>query len=234
MELEYYNDFKKFTNTEVKGLTPYILEEREMRATQMDVFSRLLRDRIIWASGPVNQHMSDIIQAQLLYLDSVEKKDITLYINSPGGSVLCGLGIVDVMNYIKSDVATINIGMCASMGSVLLSSGTKGKRASLVFSKVMTHMVSSQYGGNIQDTTISHLESHKYNFMLFKMLAKNCGKTFQEMLESSRRDKWFNSKEALDFGLIDEVILTDKTTPINDLMIGFEDYYKSEVINTPI
>ena len=106
------------------SMTPYILEEREMRVTQMDIFSRLMRDRILWVSGPVNQHMSDIIQAQLLFLDSVEKKDITLYINSPGGSVLCGLGIVDLMNYVSSDIVTTNIGMCASMGSILLSSGT--------------------------------------------------------------------------------------------------------------
>ena len=213
------------------GLTPYILEEREMRVTQMDVFSRLMRDRIIWVSGVVNQHMSDIVQAQLLFLDSVEKKDITLYINSPGGSVLCGLGIVDLMNYIKSDVATVNIGMCASMGSVLLSSGEKGKRSSLVYSKVMTHMVSSQHSGNVQDTTISHLESHKYNFILFKLLAKNCGKTFDEMLESSRRDKWFNSQEALDFGLIDEVIGVDKFEGIDKQLEGFDAYYEKEVLN---
>lgn len=215
-----------FTN----GLTPYILEERELRATQIDVFSRLLRDRIIWVSGPVDQHMSDIVQAQLLFLDSTEVRDITLYINSPGGSVLHGLGIVDLMNYIKSDVATVNIGMCASMGSVLLSSGTKGKRSSLIYSKVMTHMVSSQYGGNIQDTTISHMESHKYNYMLFKILAQNCGKSFEEMLESSRRDKWFNSKEALEFGLIDEIIGLDTYPGVDKQLEGFEEYYNKEVL----
>jgi len=149
--------------------------------------------------------MSDIVQAQLLFLDSVEKKDITLYINSPGGSVLCGLGIVDLMNYISSDVATVNIGMCASMGSVLLSSGTKGKRSSLIYSKVMTHQVSHGTQGNLQDTRINQMEAEKYNYILFKMLAQNCGKTFDEMIESSRRDKWFNSDEALKFGLIDEL-----------------------------
>lgn len=243
--MNYGKDFKKFALSEglssmnlhyyekqIEGsMTPYILEEREMRVTQMDIFSRLMRDRILWVSGAVNQQMSDIIQAQLLYLDSVEKRDVTLYINSPGGSVLCGLGIVDLMNYITSDVATVNIGMCASMGSVLLSSGTKGKRSSLVYSKVMTHMVSSQYGGNIQDTTISHLESHKYNYILFKLLAKNCGKNFEEMLESSRRDRWFNSKEALDFGLIDEIIGIDKVDSIDKQLDGFEDYYKKEVVS---
>lgn len=212
------------------GLTPYILEEREMRATQIDVFSRLLRDRIIWVSGPVDQHMSDIVQAQLLFLDSVEKKDITLYLNSPGGSVLCGLGIVDLMNYISSDVATVNIGMCASMGSVLLSSGTKGKRSSLIYSKVMTHQVSHGNQGVIEDTRISQIEAEKYNYILFKILAKNCGKTFEEMLDSSRRDKWFNSKEALDFGLIDEIIGLDKSDGIDKQLEGFDDYYNREVL----
>lgn len=213
------------------SMTPYILEEREMRVTQMDVFSRLLRDRIIWVSGAVNQNMSDIIQAQLLFLDSVDKKDITLYINSPGGSVMCGLGIVDLMNYISSDVATINIGMCASMGSVLLSSGAKGKRSSLIYSKVMTHQVSHGSQGVIEDTRISQIEAEKYNYLLFKLLANNCGKTFEEMLESSRRDKWFNSKEALDFGLIDEIIGVDKVDSIDKQLVGFDSYYEKEVIN---
>jgi ATP-dependent Clp protease protease subunit len=234
------NEFKKFAMSEgisslnldsfENSMTPYILEEREMRVTQMDVFSRLLRDRIIWVSGPVNQHMSDIVQAQLLFLDSVEKKDISLYINSPGGSVLCGLGIVDLMNYIKSDVATINIGICASMGSVLLSSGAKGKRSSLIYSKVMTHQVSHGSQGMIEETRISQIEAEKYNYILFKLLAKNCGKSFEEMLESSRRDKWFNSHEALEFGLIDEIIGIDKNDTISKQLEGFDAYYEREVL----
>jgi len=206
--MNYGTEFKKYATKHLglndglvdsftNGLTPYILEEREMRATQIDVFSRLMRDRIIWVSGPVDQHMSDIVQAQLLFLDSTEKKDISLYINSPGGSVLCGLGIVDLMNYIKSDIATINIGMGASMGSILLSSGTKGKRSSLIYSKVMTHQVSHGTQGNVQDTRINQMEAEKYNYILFKMLANNCGKTFDEVLEFSRRDRWYNSDEAL-------------------------------------
>jgi ATP-dependent Clp protease protease subunit len=238
--MNYRKDFRKFALSEgissttldqfENSLTPYILEEREMRVTQMDIFSRLMRDRILWVSGPVDQHMSDIIQAQLLYLDSVEKKDIKLHINSPGGSVLCGLGIVDLMNYINSDVATVNIGMCASMGSVLLSSGNKGKRSSLIYSKVMTHQVSHGSQGVIEDTRISQLEAEKYNYILFKILAKNCGKTFEEMLESSRRDKWFNSKEALDFGLIDEIVGLDKTDSIDKQLEGFDSYYEKEVL----
>jgi ATP-dependent Clp protease protease subunit len=211
------------------SLTPYVLEERELRATQIDIFSRLLMDRILWVSGAVDQRMSDIVQAQLLFLDSLEKKDITLYINSPGGSVMCGLGIVDLMNYVNSDVATTNIGMCASMGSVLLSSGTKGKRSSLIHSKVMTHFVSHGTQGNVQDTRINQLEAEKYNYILFKMIAENCGKTFDEALESSRRDKWFNSDEALEFGLVDEVIGVDKRKTISQHLEGFDEYYKKEV-----
>jgi len=204
--MNYGKEFRKFALSEgisstsldafENSLTPYVLEEREMRATQIDIFSRLMRERILWVSGTVNQRMSDIVQAQMLFLDSVEKKDITLYINSPGGSVLCGLGIVDLMNYIKSDVVTTNIGMCASMGSVLLSSGTKGKRSSLVYSKVMTHQVSHGTSGNIQDTRINQMEAEKYNYILFKMLAENCGKTIDEVLEFSARDRWYNSDEA--------------------------------------
>ncbi len=211
------------------SLTPYILEEREMRVTQMDVFSRLMRDRIIWVSGPVNQQMCDIVQAQLMYLDSVEKRDITMHINSPGGSVLHGLGIVDVMRYINSDVATINTGMAASMGSILLSSGTKGKRSSLNFSKVMIHQVSSGAQGHVADNRISQMESEKYNFILFKMLAENSGRDFQYVLDAARRDKWLNSQEALDFGFIDEIILSEKTSSISTLLEGFDEYYNKEV-----
>jgi len=238
--MDYGKDFKKFALSQgisstsldafENSMTPYILEERELRATQIDVFSRLLRDRIIWVSGTVNQQMSDIVQAQLLYLDSTEKRDITLYINSPGGSVLCGLGIVDLMNYISSDVATVNIGMCASMASILLSSGTKGKRSSLVYSKVMIHQVSSGSSGHIEDNRISQMESEKYNYILFKILAQNTGKKFDEVLEGARRDHWLNSDESLKFGLIDEIIGLDKTPTISSHLEGFEDYYNREVL----
>lgn len=238
--MNYGKEFRSFAKSEgisslvldqfENGLTPYILEERELRATQMDIFSRLILDRIVWVSGPVNQHMSDIIQAQLLFLDSLDKKkDITLYINSPGGSVLCGLGIVDLMNYVSPDIVTSNIGMCASMGSVILSSGTKGKRSSLIYSKVMTHQVSHGTQGNVQDTRINQMEAEKYNYILFKMLAENCGKSFDEVLEFSRRDRWYNSDEALNFGLIDEVIGIDKNKSITNMLEGFDDYYNKEV-----
>lgn len=240
--MDYGKDFKKFALSEGvssmnlhyyeqqidASMTPYILEEREMRVTQMDIFSRLMRDRILWVAGVVNDQMSTVVQAQLMYLDSVEKRDITMHIDSPGGSVKSGLSMIDVMNYINSDIQTINTGMAASMGSVLLTSGTKGKRSSLLHSRVMTHQVSHGMQGNIQDTTISHIEGHKYNYILFKILADNCGKSFEEMIESSRRDKWFNSHEALNFGLIDEVIGDNS---MDKMLVGFDDYYNREVLS---
>ena len=241
--MNYGKDFKKWALSEgisssnldyhqkliENSLTPYILEERSLNVTQMDVFSRLLRDRILWVSGAVNQQMCDIVQAQLMFLDSVEKKDITMHINSPGGSVLHGLGIIDVMNYVKSDIITVNTGMAASMGSVLLSSGTRGKRSSLLYSKVMTHQVSHGTQGNVQDTRINQLEAEKYNFILFKILGENCGKSYQEVIEWSRRDRWYNSDEALEFGLIDEVI-SHETNSISKMLEGFDEYYKNEVL----
>jgi ATP-dependent Clp protease protease subunit len=212
-------------------MTPYILEERQMNVTQMDVFSRLMKDRIIFLNGVVDDRMSSIVTAQLLFLTTTDKNDITLYVDSPGGSVKSGLTIVDVMNYVPCDIATVNTGMAASMGSVLLSSGTKGKRASLIHAKVMTHMVSHGTQGNLQDTRINQLEAEKYNYILFKMLARNCDKTFEEMLESSRRDRWFNSEEALKFGLIDEIIGTDKKQSIDKELEGFTEYYNKEVFS---
>jgi ATP-dependent Clp protease protease subunit len=134
------------------------------------------------------------------------------------------------MNFVNADVATTNLGMCASMGSVLLSSGAKGKRSSLIHSKVMTHMVSHGSQGNIQATRINQLEAEKYNYLLFKILAENCGKTFDEMLESSRNDKWFNSDEALDFGLIDKIVGIEKNKSMSDMMEGFDDYYEKEIL----
>ena len=241
--MDFGNDFKKYALGEgissmnmhyfeqnlENSMTPYILEEREMRVTQMDIFSRLMRDRILWVAGVVNDNMSTVVQAQLMYLDSVEKRDIKMHVDSPGGSVKSGLSMVDVMRYINSDVETINTGMAASMGSILLSSGTKGKRSSLNFSKVMIHQVSSGAQGHVADNRISQMESEKYNYILFKMLAENSGRDFQYVLEAARRDKWLNSQEALDFGFIDEVILSDKTSSITSLLDGFDDYYNKEV-----
>lgn len=209
------------------SLTPYILEEREMRMTQMDIFSRLMRDRIIWIAGPIDDNVSTIVQAQLLYLMNVDKDmDVTMHLDTPGGSVKSGLSMIDMMEYVSYDIPTINTGMCASMGSVLLAAGTKGKRSSLRFSKVMTHQVSHKTGGNIQETRISHQEGEKYNFLLFKLLAKYSNKTWQEFLEYSSRDRWFSSDTAKEYGLIDEIVLPDGCESNEELMKGFDEYEK--------
>jgi len=214
------------------GLSPHVLEERQLNVTQLSVFDRLMMDRILWVSGEVDDTMSDIIQAQLLYLeDSDPKKDITMQISTPGGSVIHGLGIIDVMDYIKPDVATVNLGMCASMGSVLLSSGAKGKRSSLINSTVMLHHVAAGNSGKVDDTRISQMETEKYNFLLFKILAKNSGKSFEEIHDFCQRDMWLNSDEALNYGLIDSIIgLTDnKSNSITTMMDGFDEYYMKYV-----
>jgi ATP-dependent Clp protease protease subunit len=192
------------------SLTPYILEEREMRVTQMDIFSRLMMDRIIWLAGPVNDRMSTVVQAQLMFLDNLDNKDITLHIDSPGGSVKSGLSIVDVIDYVSSDIATINTGMAASMGSILLGAGTKGKRSSLRFSKVMLHQVSSGAQGNIQDMRITLKESEKYNEILFGLLGEYTNKDPEQVKLDATRDLWLTAEEAKEYGIIDDVIITKK------------------------
>lgn len=209
------------------SMTPYILEERQLRVTQMDIFSRLMMDRIIWMAGAVDDNMSTIVQAQLLFLESVDKtRDVSLYIDSPGGSVKSGLSIIDSMENASFDIVTINTGMCASMGSVLLAAGTKGKRSSLKYSKVMTHQVSHGTQGNVQGTRISHYEAEKYNFILFKLLGKYTDKNWKEVLEYSIQDRWFNSEEAKNYGLIDEVILKEGSDSMTDIMKGFDEYHE--------
>lgn len=223
--MDYGKDFKKFAMSDynvssskmdyfekqIEGsLTPYILEEREMRATQIDIFSRLMRDRILWVAGPVNDNMSTIVQAQLMYLDSADNLPITMHIDSPGGSVKSGLSMVDVMQYIKSDIATINTGMAASMGSVLLGAGTKGKRSSLRFSKTMLHQTSGGAGGNIQDARINFQEWEKVNKILFELLGEFCGKPAEVVEKDATRDFWLSAEEAVAYGIIDEVIRTKK------------------------
>ena len=217
---------------QVTALTPMILEERVLNVTQLSVFDRLLLDRILWVSGVVDDRMADIIQAQLLFLESTDSnKDIKMMISSPGGSVIDGLAIRDVMNYIKPDVVTTNVGMAASMASILLSSGTKGKRTGLINSKVMIHHVSSGASGVIDDMRIDLMEAEKYNYILFKILAENCGKTFEEVHDMAQRDKWFNSDEALKFNLIDEIIGSDKNKSITTMLDGFDSYYNKYILN---
>lgn len=188
------------------SLTPYILEERQMNITQMDVFSRLMMERIIWVAGPVNDYMSTIVQAQLMFLDSTDNNDITMHIDSPGGSVKSGLSMVDVMDYIHSDIRTINTGMAASMGSILLGAGTKGKRSSLRFSRTMLHQSSGGFEGNIQDAAISMKEWEKINNVLFDLLGGYCGKTAEQVKLDASRDFWLSAQEALDYGIIDEIV----------------------------
>jgi ATP-dependent Clp protease protease subunit len=192
------------------SMTPYILEEREMRVTQMDIFSRLMRDRLLWVAGPVDDNMSTIVQAQLMFLDSTDKADITMHIDSPGGSVKSGLSMVDVMEYISCDIRTVNTGMAASMGSVLLGAGTKGKRSSLRFSRTMLHQSSGGAGGNIQDARINMMEWEKVNNILFDLLGQYCNKTAEKVMEDATRDLWLNADEALEYGIIDEIVKTKK------------------------
>ena len=192
------------------SLTPYILEERSMNVTIMDVFSRLMMERIIWVAGEVNDQMSTIVQAQLMFLDSTDHNDITMHIDSPGGSVKSGLSMVDVMEYISSDIRTINTGMAASMGSVLLGAGTKGKRGSLRFSRTMLHQSSGGAGGNIQDARITFAEWEKIKDTLFELLGGYCGKTAEQVKNDATRDLWLNAEDALSYGIIDEIVKKKK------------------------
>jgi len=211
--LHSYQNFMSQIPMTIQGsMTPYVLEEREMRATQIDIFSRLMMDRILWVAGPVNDRMSTILQAQLLFLDQQNpKKVITMHIDSPGGSVKSGLSIVDVMELISAPIATINTGMAASMGSVLLGAGTKGRRSSLRFSKTMLHQSSGGAVGNIQDAEITMTEWRKTNEILFSLLGGYCGKTAEQVKNDAQRDLWLSADDALAYGIIDEIVIK-KTT----------------------
>jgi ATP-dependent Clp protease protease subunit len=192
------------------SLTPYIIEERQMNVTQMDIFSRLMMDRIIWLAGPVNDRMSTVVQAQLMFMDNLEVGDITMHVDSPGGSVKSGLSIVDVMNYISSDIVTINTGMAASMGSILLGNGTKGKRFSLPNSRVMLHQVSTGAQGTMADIEISIAEGRKYNDTLFRMLGEFTDKDPEQVKLDANRDLWLNAEESKIYGIVDNIITTKK------------------------
>ena len=200
LNLHYYQK-------QIEGsMTPYILEERQLRATQMDIFSRLMMDRLLWVAGGVDDNMSTIVQAQLMFLDSVNKDDITMHVDSPGGSVKSGLSMVDVMEYIKCDIITVNTGMAASMGSVLLGAGTKGKRKSLRHSRVMLHQSSGGFRGNIQDAEIDWKEWQLVNEELFILLGKYCDKTPEQVKEDASRDFWLSADEAVKYGIIDSIV----------------------------
>lgn len=211
LDFHYWEQLQDSLYDTRASLTPYVLEEREMRVTQMDIFSRMMLDRIIWLAGPVNDRMSTVVQAQLMFLDNLDVKDITIHVDSPGGSVKSGLSIVDVMDYVSSDIITINTGMAASMGSILLGAGTKGKRFSLRFSKVMLHQVSSGAQGNIQDIRITLQESEKYNDILFGLLGDYSNKDPKQVMEDAKRDLWLSAEEAVKYGIVDSIITNKKT-----------------------
>jgi ATP-dependent Clp protease protease subunit len=189
------------------SMTPYITEERELRVAQMDVFSRLMMDRIIFLGAAVDDNVANIIQAQLLFLQSTDpKKDIQMYINSPGGSVYAGFGIYDTMNLIGPDVATICTGMAASMAAVLLCSGAAGKRAALTHSRVMLHQPLGGVQGPASDIEITAREVLKIKKELYTILAKHSGQEYQKIHDVSDRDFWMIASEAKEFGIIDEVL----------------------------
>jgi ATP-dependent Clp protease protease subunit len=189
-------------------MNPYILEERQLNVTQLDVFSRLMMDRIIFLGTEVTDVTMNILVSQLLYLESVDPgKDISLYINSPGGSVYAGLSAVDTMNFITSDVATICTGMAASMGAILLVSGAKGKRAALKHSRVMIHQPMGGAQGQASDIEITAREIQKLKKELYTIIAEGSGQDFDKVWADSDRDFWMTSDEAKDYGMIDNILI---------------------------
>ncbi|TCK67527.1 ATP-dependent Clp protease protease subunit [Winogradskyella wandonensis] len=189
------------------NLTPNIIEERQMNIAIFDVFSRLMMDRIIFLGTGVNDQVANIIQAQLLFLQSVDaSKDIQIYINSPGGSVYAGLGIYDTMQFVKPDVATICTGIAASMAAVLLCAGQKGKRSALKHSRVMIHQPMSGTQGQVSDMEIAVRETIKVKEELYNIISTHSGKPYEQVEKDSDRDYWMKSDEALAYGMIDEVL----------------------------
>src|SRR6056300_506102 len=227
--MDFGKEFKKYATKHVgiqsmyvdkyvdASLTPYIIEERQLNMTQMDVFSRLMMDRIIFLGTGIDDQVANIIQAQLLFLESADaKKDIQIYLNSPGGSVYAGLGIYDTMQYIAPDVATICTGMAASMGAVLLCAGADGKRTALPHARVMIHQPMGGAQGQASDIEITAREIQKLKKELYDIIANHSGKTFDEVWEDSDRDYWMIAQEAKDYGMVDEVLG-------NPIMVGTRD-----------
>jgi ATP-dependent Clp protease protease subunit len=217
------NDFRKYAtkhlgmnglvlddviNSQVPYISPYILEERQLNMTQMDVFSRLMMDRIIFLGTPIDDYTANTLQAQLLYLNSVDQsKDISIYINSPGGHVHAGLGIYDTMQFINSDVATICTGMAASMAAVLLVAGTEGKRSALKHSRVMIHQPLGGAQGQASDIEITAREIMKTKRELYTIIAEHSHTEFDKVWADSDRDYWMTAQEAKDYGMVDEVLI---------------------------
>lgn len=188
---------------------PTVIEERDsaMRVSEINVFSRLIQDRILFLSGEVDLLSMDTMIAQMLYLNSVDNRDINIYISSPGGDVLAGLSLIDTMNYVESDIATTCMGMAASMGAVLLSCGTKGKRFVLPHSRVMIHQVSSGMRGALKDMEIELEQTKRCKEDLYHILADNCGKTFEEIEKDCDRNFWLIGEEAVQYGIADNLLV---------------------------
>ncbi len=218
-----YNEFRKYatkhqgissarldqyTSIANNYISPTIIEERQLNIATMDVFSRLMMDRIIFLGVPIDDYVANIIQAQLLFLESVDAtKDIQIYLNTPGGSVYAGLGIYDTMQYISPDVATICTGMAASMGAVLLCSGEKGKRTALPHSRVLIHQPMGGVSGQASDIEITHIEIQKLKKELYEIIAKHSSKTYKQIWKDGDRDFWMTAQEAKDYGMIDEILV---------------------------
>lgn len=194
-----------FTN-----LTPYIIEERPMNVASMDVFSRLMMDRIIFLGEGINDYVANIVTAQLLFLDSVDRnRDIQMYINSPGGSVYAGLGVYDTMQFVSPDVSTICTGMAASMAAVLMTAGVKGKRSALRHSRIMIHQPSGAIGGQASDIQITAREIRKIKNELDNIIAEHSGKDAAQVAIDRDRDFWMTAQEAKEYGLVDEVLISN-------------------------
>lgn len=202
---------QKFKSVSNSYISPTIIEERQLNIATMDVFSRLMMDRIIFLGVPIDDDVANIIQAQLLFLESTDpSKDIQIYVNSPGGSVYAGLGIYDTMQYISSNVATICTGMAASMAAVLLTAGEKGKRTALPHSRVMIHQPMGGAEGQASDIEITTREILKLRDELYDIVAKHSGNSIEKIRKDSDRDHWMTAQEALDYGMIDEILIRDK------------------------
>ncbi len=209
----YSNYYEKIISsvTPPMGMTPNIIEERQMNAVAMDVFSRLMMDRIIFLGTQINDQIANIIQAQLLFLESTDaSKDIQIYINSPGGGVYAGMGIYDTMQFIKPDVATICTGMAASMGAVLLCAGTKGKRSGLPHARVMIHQPLGGAQGQASDIEITAREIMTLKKELYDIISKHSGQPYDKLVEDSDRDFWMKADKAKEYGMIDEVLTREK------------------------
>ena len=197
----------EFSSMHAGYISPTIIEERQMNVASMDVFSRLMMDRIIFLGVGINDHVANIIQAQLLFLESVDaQKDILIYLNSPGGGVYAGLGIYDTMQYINPDVSTICTGMAASMGAVLLCAGAEGKRTALKHSRVMIHQPLGGAQGQASDIEITAREIQKLKKELYEIISEHSGKSYKEVWKDSDRDYWMTAEEAKEYGMIDEVL----------------------------